>query len=151
MPFSPASNECHLRGALSSYFQYYHRTRTPLDKDGADTRSATPTIDNPHLFCSFNFLTLRDPVHQALLQGASNEKRPAFTAAFASDDLDASVRLIEADDPRFASTVKAMEREFLREKHVVRYAAADDFGLPTTAFLICRFWLVDAWSSRGGS
>ena len=40
-----------------------------------------------------------------------------------------------------------MERELLREKHVVRYTAADDFGLPTTAFLICRFWWVDAWWS----
>ena len=49
--------------------------------------------------------------------------------------------------PRFAGSpgCKAMERELLREKHVMRYAAADDFGLPTTAFLICRFWLVDAW------
>ena len=96
-----------------------------------------------------------DPVHQALLQGAWNEKRQAFTAAFGSDDLDASVLLlpdlgvIEADDPRFVSTVKAMERELLREKHVMRYAAADDFGLPATAFLICRFWLVDAWWSLG--
>jgi GH15 family glucan-1,4-alpha-glucosidase len=96
-----------------------------------------------------------EPVHQALLQGAWNDKRQAFTAAFGSDDLDASVLLlpdlgvIEADDPRFVSTVKAMERELLREKHVMRYAAADDFGLPATAFLICRFWLVDAWWSLG--
>src|SRR5262249_57615300 len=58
-----------------------------------------------------------EPVHQALLQGAWNDKRQAFTAAFGSDDLDASVLLlpdlgvIEADDPRFVSTVKAMERE----------------------------------------
>jgi GH15 family glucan-1,4-alpha-glucosidase len=99
--------------------------------------------------------SVADPLHQALLQGAWNEKRQAFTAAFGSDDLDASVLLlpdlgvIEADDPRFVSTVKAMERELLREKHVMRYAAADDFGLPTTAFLICRFWLVDAWWSLG--
>ena len=57
--------------------------------------------------------------------------------------------MIEADDPRFVSTVKAMERELLREKHVMRYAAADDFGLPATAFLICRFWLIDAWWSLG--
>src|SRR5262249_61661295 len=61
-----------------------------------------------------------EPVHQALLQGAWNDKRQAFTAAFGSDDLDASVLLlpdlgvIEADDPRFVSTVKAMERELLR-------------------------------------
>jgi GH15 family glucan-1,4-alpha-glucosidase len=55
--------------------------------------------------------------------------------------------VIEADDSRFESTVKAMARELLREKDVMRYGAADDFGLPTIAFLICRFWLVDAWWS----
>jgi GH15 family glucan-1,4-alpha-glucosidase len=38
-----------------------------------------------------------------------------------------------------------MERELVREKHVMRYASADDFGLPVTAFLICRFWLIDAF------
>ena len=27
----------------------------------------------------------------------------------------------------------------------MRYASADDFGMPETAFLICRFWLIDAW------
>jgi GH15 family glucan-1,4-alpha-glucosidase len=26
----------------------------------------------------------------------------------------------------------------------MRYVAADDFGSPETAFLICRFWLIDA-------
>jgi GH15 family glucan-1,4-alpha-glucosidase len=96
---------------------------------------------------------IADPIHRALLEGAWNEKRGAFTAAFGSDDLDASVLLladlgvVEVDDPRFASTVGAMERELMREKHVMRYANADDFGLPVTAFLICRFWLIDAlWS-----
>jgi GH15 family glucan-1,4-alpha-glucosidase len=95
------------------------------------------------------------PILQALLEGAWNEKRQAFTAAFGSDDLDASVLLlpdlgvIEATDPRFVSTVAAMEGELLREKHVMRYTAEDDFGLPATAFLICRFWLVDAWWSLG--
>jgi GH15 family glucan-1,4-alpha-glucosidase len=98
---------------------------------------------------------IADPLHATLLEGAWNEKRGAFTAAFGSDDLDASVLLlpdlgvIEAEDPRFKSTVAAMERELLRETHVMRYASADDFGLPVTAFLICRFWLVDAWWSLG--
>jgi len=94
-----------------------------------------------------------EPIHGALLERAWNEKRGAFTAAFGSDDLDASVLLlpdlgvVEVDDPRFVSTVAAMERELVREKHVMRYAGADDFGLPVTAFLICRFWLIDAlWS-----
>jgi GH15 family glucan-1,4-alpha-glucosidase len=26
----------------------------------------------------------------------------------------------------------------------MRYVGSDDFGLPETAFLICRFWLIDA-------
>jgi len=96
-----------------------------------------------------------EPIHAALIEGAWNEKRGAFTAAFGSDDLDASVLLlpdlgvIEAKDPRFVSTVAAMERELVREKHVMRYAAEDDFGLPVTAFLICRFWLIDALWSLG--
>jgi GH15 family glucan-1,4-alpha-glucosidase len=99
--------------------------------------------------------TVARPIHAALLERAWNEKRGAFTAAFGSDDLDASVLLlpdlgvVEVDDPRFISTVAAMERELVREKHVMRYANADDFGLPVTAFLICRFWLIDALWSLG--
>ena len=88
-------------------------------------------------------------------KGAWNEKRKAYTAAFGSDDLDASVLLlpelgvIEANDPRFLSTVAAIERELLRDKHVMRYASPDDFGMPEAAFLICRFWLIDAWWALG--
>ena len=90
------------------------------------------------------------PIHDALLEKAWNEKRGAFTAAFGSDDLDASVLLlhelgaVEPHDPRFVSTVNAIERELKRDMNVMRYASADDFGLPETAFLICRFWLIDA-------
>ena len=99
--------------------------------------------------------SVADPIHAVLLERAWNEKRGAFTSAFGSDDLDASALLladlgvVEVDDPRFASTVTAMERELMREKHVMRYASADDFGLPVTAFLICRFWLIDALWSLG--
>ena len=97
---------------------------------------------------------IAEPMHAELVERAWNQKRGAFTAAFGSDDLDASVLLladlgvVEVDDPRFASTVAAMERELVREKHVMRYAA-DDFGMPVTAFLICRFWLIDALWSLG--
>ncbi|WP_438278841.1 glycoside hydrolase family 15 protein [Nitrobacter sp.] len=96
-----------------------------------------------------------DPLHAELLDRAWNPKREAFTSAFGSDDLDASVLLLpelgvcEVNDPRFVKTVAAMERELLREKHVMRYAAEDDFGVPVTAFLICRFWLIDAWWALG--
>jgi GH15 family glucan-1,4-alpha-glucosidase len=89
-------------------------------------------------------------IHAEMMEKAWNPQRGAFTAAFGSDDLDASVLLlpelgaIEAMDPRFVSTVTAIERELKRDLNVMRYSSADDFGLPETAFLICRFWLIDA-------
>jgi GH15 family glucan-1,4-alpha-glucosidase len=96
-----------------------------------------------------------DPIGKAVLERSWNEERQAFTAAFGTHELDASLLLlpdlglIDAEDARFASTVRAMERELVREKHVMRYASADDFGLPVTAFLICRFWLIDAFWQLG--
>ena len=94
--------------------------------------------------------TTANRIGEQVLQQAWNPKRKAFSAAFGSDDLDASalllaeLGLIAPDDPRFVSTVEAIERELRRDFHVMRYAAADDFGMPETAFLICRFWLIDA-------
>src|SRR5690606_26056355 len=85
-----------------------------------------------------------DAIQDALLEQAWNPKLKAFSASPGTDDIDASVLLlpelglIEASDPRFISTVAAVERELLREKHVMRYANSDDFGMPETAFLICR-------------
>jgi GH15 family glucan-1,4-alpha-glucosidase len=91
-----------------------------------------------------------DKILAAMLDKSWHPQRQAFTAAFGSEDLDASVLLlaelgaVEADDPRFVSTVEAIARELKRDQNVMRYVAADDFGTPETAFLICRFWLIDA-------
>jgi GH15 family glucan-1,4-alpha-glucosidase len=96
-----------------------------------------------------------DEIQKTILERAWNPKLGAFAAAFGSDDLDASVLLLpelgilEAKDPRFVSTVAAMERELMRGKHVLRYTRPDDFGMPETAFLVCRFWLIDALWSLG--
>jgi GH15 family glucan-1,4-alpha-glucosidase len=98
---------------------------------------------------------IADRLHVAIMEQAWSSKREAFTASFGGDDLDASVLLlhelgaIEASDPRFVSTVQATENELLRGKHVMRYASPDDFGPPEGEFLICRFWLIDAWWALG--
>jgi GH15 family glucan-1,4-alpha-glucosidase len=90
-------------------------------------------------------------MQNTVLEHAWSNKRGAFTAAFGVDDLDASVLLmpeiglLDSGDPRFKRTVEAIERELLRGNHVMRYASQDDFGMPESAFLICRFWLIDAW------
>jgi GH15 family glucan-1,4-alpha-glucosidase len=93
---------------------------------------------------------LAESIGSTILERTWNPKRGAFAAAIDSNDLDASVLLlpqlglVDAKDPRFVSTVDAIQRELVRGQHVMRYAAEDDFGLPETAFLVCRFWLIDA-------
>ena len=98
---------------------------------------------------------ISDVIQETILKRAWNEKRQAFTAAFGTDDLDASVLLlpelgmIDAKDPRYVATVETISRELLRGQHVMRYTGEDDFGLPETAFLVCRFWLIDALWALG--
>jgi GH15 family glucan-1,4-alpha-glucosidase len=42
-----------------------------------------------------------------------------------------------------------VEKRLLRGDFLFRYATADDFGFPETAFLICSFWYVDALHALG--
>jgi GH15 family glucan-1,4-alpha-glucosidase len=94
-------------------------------------------------------------IREALLARVWNDKRKAFTVAEGSADMDASVLLlpklglIDIHDPRFVSTMAAIEKDLVRGSHVMRYVAADDFGLPESEFLVCRFWLIDALAALG--
>jgi len=83
-------------------------------------------------------------------QAAWREDSQRMSATFAGDDLDASViqlldlRFLVPDDPRFVSTLRAIEDGLRRGSHMLRYATEDDFGLPETAFNVCTFWLIEA-------
>jgi GH15 family glucan-1,4-alpha-glucosidase len=69
---------------------------------------------------------------------AWNAEKKSFVSTFGGDQLDASLLLLnelhflEADDPRFAATVAAVERELKRGEFVFRYIEEDDFGPPRT-------------------
>ena len=82
-------------------------------------------------------------------------ERGSFVATFEGDSLDASLLLLvelgflEADDPRFAGTVAAVERELRRGDFIFRYTQPDDFGAPENAFLVCTFWYIDALAVLG--
>jgi hypothetical protein len=94
-------------------------------------------------------------MHTELDRGAWNEKLGCFTESVGRDELDASVLLlpslgfVRADDPRFASTVRAIEKSLLEDKHMRRYDAADDFGAPENAFNVCTFWYIEALAGLG--
>jgi GH15 family glucan-1,4-alpha-glucosidase len=90
-----------------------------------------------------------------ILERAWHEKRQAIVGAFDEEDLDASVLLLPelgllpAPDPRFVKTCELIGRELGRNGYLMRYTAADDFGLPETAFLTCQFWYIDALAALG--
>jgi len=78
-----------------------------------------------------------------------------MSATFEGDDLDASLielldlRFFAPDDPRFQSTLAAVERGLRRGSYMLRYDSEDDFGLPATAFNVCTFWLIEALHATG--
>jgi pentatricopeptide repeat protein len=84
-----------------------------------------------------------------------DEKQKSFTEAVGIPEMDASlltmhdIGFLSADDPRFISTVRAIEKKLRRGKHMFRYSAADDFGEPENAFNICTFWYIDALAAMG--
>ncbi|MGC4010889.1 MAG: glycoside hydrolase family 15 protein [Pseudomonas sp.] len=94
-------------------------------------------------------------LRERILAEAWSEKKQSFTGAFGHDDLDASVLLmnelgiIAADEPRFIATVECIGRELSVNGQMLRYAAADDFGVPETAFLVVKFWYLDALAAIG--
>ncbi|MDT0647302.1 glycoside hydrolase family 15 protein [Zunongwangia sp. F260] len=94
--------------------------------------------------------TLRADIYNDIYNNGWNEEIQAYTQSYGSKDLDASTLLmesygfIEAEDPRFESTVRATEKELCRDGLMYRYKNKDDFGEPTSSFTICTFWLIDS-------
>jgi GH15 family glucan-1,4-alpha-glucosidase len=59
------------------------------------------------------------------------------------------IGIISHSDQRFLRTLAAIESHLLRGGLLMRYAEADDFGMPETAFLVCSFWYIDALTNVG--
>lgn len=94
-------------------------------------------------------------IRQGILAHAWDAQQNSFVASFGGTSIDASLLLLNelgfvaADDPRFLGTVAAVERRLRRGNLLFRYAEADDFGTPTTAFTVCTFWYIDALAAIG--
>jgi pentatricopeptide repeat protein len=94
-------------------------------------------------------------IRGAIEARAFDPARGSFMDSFGGTDVEAGLLLmaevgfLPPGDPRFAGTVDAIGKRLRRGPHLFRYAAADDFGLPTTAFNICTFWYIDALARTG--
>jgi alpha,alpha-trehalase len=89
-------------------------------------------------------IRIREDIHKK----AWNKKLNSFTQSYGSEEMDASNLLMESygflepSDPRFIGTVEATQKELMRDGLMYRYKNRDDFGLPSSSFTICNFWLV---------
>jgi len=98
-----------------------------------------------------------DTMRARIEEAAWRPDTERLSATFGGDDLDASLiqlldlRFLKPDDPRFLSTLSAVEGGLRRGSHMLRYATEDDFGLPHTAFNVCTFWLIEALHATGRS
>ena len=94
--------------------------------------------------------TLRDEIYDDIMEHAWSETKQAFTQSYHSDHLDASILLMEyygfidAKNPKFVKTVKAIESELMHEGLLYRYKNEDDFGLPSSSFTVCTFWFINS-------
>jgi pentatricopeptide repeat protein len=94
-------------------------------------------------------------IRGAIEREAWDPARGSFVDSFGGSDVEAGLLLmaevgfLPVDDVRFTGTVREVERRLRRGRHLFRYAAADDFGVPSTAFNICTFWYIDALARTG--
>lgn len=97
-----------------------------------------------------------DTIHRSICERAWDPARNSFVATLdGNGGVDASLLLLyeldflRADDPRFAGTVAAIEKELKRSEFIFRYLDADDFGVPENAFVVCTFWYIYAIAALG--
>lgn len=101
---------------------------------------------------------VREEIRADILEKGFDPELNTFVRSYGAKTVDASLLLlaelgfVEASDPRFIGTVEAIERDLVHDGFVHRYDTRQiDDGLPTGegAFLVCTFWLVDAYVMLG--
>jgi alpha,alpha-trehalase len=92
---------------------------------------------------------------EIILARGYNPRLGFFTQALDGEQADAAnlllptIGIIDAHDPRFASTVNAYGNLLMNRGLLQRYVNPDDFGETTSAFTICSFWYVEALALMG--
>ena len=101
---------------------------------------------------------VRDAVRDEVMAHGWNEEKQTFVQHYATDEVDASLLVLSAvgflpgDDPRMVGTIRAVERELMREGLVLRYrthSGVDGLTGDEHPFLACSFWLVTAYAKAG--
>ncbi len=98
---------------------------------------------------------LADKIKEDIYTNAWNEEVQSFTQFYGSKDQDAANLLMEpfgfivASDEKYILTVKAIQHNLCRDGLMYRYKNKDDFGVPSSSFTVCTFWLINSLNAIG--
>ncbi|MEM8708814.1 MAG: bifunctional trehalose-phosphatase/glycoside hydrolase family 15 protein, partial [Actinomycetota bacterium] len=96
------------------------------------------------------WVNLREQIKDDIITNGWNDEINSFTTAYDGTDLDASVLavglfgMIDADDPRYAATVRAVETWLRTGDTVYRYKHEDGLPGEEGGFNLMTSWLIDA-------
>ncbi|MCW1735440.1 glycoside hydrolase family 15 protein [Anaerorudis cellulosivorans] len=96
-----------------------------------------------------------DKIKADIFEKGWKEDMQSFSQAYENTDFDSSLLLMEfygfidAEDKRYVKTVKAIKENLLYKGLMYRYKTADDFGVPSSSFTVCNFWLIQALYAIG--
>ena len=105
-----------------------------------------------------HWLNQRDTIYRQIMNRGWNADRAAFVQHYATDVLDScllrmpTAGFIAAKDPRWLSTLAAMDDELVSDSLVYRYnpsASPDGLRGSEGTFSLCTFWYVDALARAG--
>ncbi len=105
-----------------------------------------------------HWMAVRDEIYGQIMERGWHEQRRAFVQHYETDVLDASllmmplVKFIAPTDPRWLSTLDAINRELVADSLVYRYnpeASPDGLKGEEGTFSICSFWHVEAMARAG--
>jgi len=92
--------------------------------------------------------SLSKKIREDVLTKGWNEKLGIFSQAYGEDHCDAANLLMEhygfisAGDPRYKSTVLKTYETLCQNDLMLRYNTEDDFGMPSSSFTVCTFWMI---------
>jgi GH15 family glucan-1,4-alpha-glucosidase len=104
------------------------------------------------------WITVRDMIYRQIMDRGWSDERHAFVQHYRTNVLDASllymplVGFVSARDPRWLSTLDAMDKELVSDSLVYRYdpgASPDGLRGSEGTFSMCTFWYVDTLARAG--
>ena len=100
--------------------------------------------------CAESWREEAEAIRRDVLEHGWKEEIQSFSQSYGNLALDSSLLLMEpygfipAAAPRYRKTVLAVRKALFHKGLMYRYNNEDDFGVPSSAFTMCTFWLIRA-------